>query len=113
METISQTKEPIMGDVWLCDLGNNHKVNSSVQKGRRPCIVLNVVESCDPDNTDDEYLIYIIVPLTKEIKKPHLPVHYVIENWKELGLSFRSMVLGEQTFSLKKGIFCKIFNEHR
>ncbi|WP_108532522.1 type II toxin-antitoxin system PemK/MazF family toxin [Paenibacillus elgii] len=65
---VNQTREPKAGEVWLCDLGNNYKVNSSIQRGTRPCIVLNVVESNDPDNIDDEHLIYLILPLTKIIK---------------------------------------------
>lgn len=80
--------DPKEGEVWLCTPNIDDLMETSIQKGTRPFLVLSKTGR-----------FYRVIALTSKIKKPDLPVHYVIEDWKEQGLKERSMLMAEQMFS--------------
>lgn len=83
---------PILKEIWLANLGDYRPDNSSIQKGIRPVVILKSY------GNDNNYFCNVVVTTTKP--KKSLPTHYVIENYREIGLMERSTVLAEQFFSI-------------
>lgn len=81
------------GDILYVDLG---PAIGSEQSGIRPCLVLQ-------NDVGNKYGPTIIVAaITSEIKCTNLPTHFIIENYKEVGLATKSMIMFEQIRSIDK-----------
>ncbi len=88
---MEQDKEPKKFDIFLVNL---QEQNGSVQKGFRPCMVVQ-------NNYGNYYSPTIIVAgMTSVLKKLGLPTHVAI--CKEYGLKKDSMVLTEQLFTISQ-----------
>lgn len=83
-----ETKKEIKTfDIWNVDLGDTPR---GIQGGVRPCVVVS-------NNIGNRFAsIYMIMPLTKIIKKTEQPTHAVICKNAINGLSYDSMLLAEQ-----------------
>lgn len=68
----------------------------SVQEKERPYVIVS-----NPVGTKYATII-TVMPLTSKIKKMNMPVHACIKANKENGLSFCSMILGEQIITISK-----------
>lgn len=81
------------GDIVYADLG---KGEGSEQGGIRPCLILqnDIGNKFGPT--------VIVAAITSEIKNTNLPTHIVIENYKEVGLTSRSMIMFEQIRTIDK-----------
>lgn len=79
---------PRRGEIWECDLntGSNDNDSSSIQKGKRPCIIVS-----NEDANEHSSVIHI-VPLTTKQKKG-LPTHIIIPI--SCGVKFESTALCE------------------
>lgn len=81
------------GDIIYVDLGIPI---GSEQGGIRPCIVLQ-------NDIGNKFSPTVIVAaITSELKNLNLPTHFVIENYAEVGLNEKSMILFEQIRSVDK-----------
>lgn len=81
------------GDIIYCDLG---KGRGSEQGGKRPCLVIQ-------NNIGNKHSPTVIVAsITSELKKENQPTHFVIKNYKEVGLEKESMIMFEQIQTLSK-----------
>ena len=81
------------GDIVLAVLCGKH--GSSIQRGKRPCLVIS-------NNTSNKYApILNVYPLTKRLK--HNPVHVIIQSKEVAGeLRFDSDFLGEQPTTIDR-----------
>ena len=70
--------------------------SGSVQKKKRPYVIVGNEQGTKTAPT------VIAMPLTHIIKRKNLPVHGCIEADGETGLTWYSMVLGEQPYTLDK-----------
>lgn len=77
---------PKCGDIWMCDLGDEH---DSVQGGYRPVFILS-------NNKNNEHSPNInVIPLTSRMNKKSLPVHVEVWNYESCGLKVPSTVMCE------------------
>lgn len=72
------------------------KKGSHVQTKCRPCIVVQNSSGCYYAPT------LVVSPLTHIIKKQTQPTHEVIQKNKNNGLTYDSMILGEQLYTIDK-----------
>ena len=79
------------GDVYFADLG---KCSGSVQSGYRPVIVIQN----NKGNHNGPTLV--VVPVSSEIKKLHLPVHVLLS--QNTSMKERSMAMCEQITTIDK-----------
>lgn len=90
-------RTPQRGDIWFANLGCH--LNSSVQSGCRPVIILsNNIGNAHADTVN-------IVPMTRHLKKPDLPCHTEITPdhiSDKRQLLDTSMVLAEQVTTISK-----------
>lgn len=91
---------PQLGEIYYAKLPEG---NGSAQSGIRPCVVAQnayALKNCS--------MVWVI-PLTKQIKATHLPVHVLVEKSYENGLKYNSMALLEDMTKIpKKHLFNKI-----
>lgn len=85
------------GDIVYCDLGQGA---SSEQSGIRPCIILQ-------NDVGNRYSpTTLIAPISSKVKLNKngrlQPTHFIIENYQEVGLKSRSMILFEQIRTISK-----------
>lgn len=81
------------GDIIYVDLGTPI---GSEQGGIRPCIVLQ-------NDIGNKFSPTIIVAaITSELKNLNMPTHFIIENYDEVGLKEKSMIMFEQIRSIDK-----------
>lgn len=74
-------------DIWNVDLGETPR---GIQGGIRPCAIVS-------NNIGNRFAsIYMVMPLTKVIKKAEQPTHAIIYKNIANGLSYDSMLLAEQ-----------------
>ena len=97
MQTVNKWKKPFCverGDIYLADLGAEEDVCGSEQYGVRPVIATqsNFLNKNSPT--------VIVAVITSELKKTGMDTHVVLPLLK--GLPKRSMVLGEQKFTIDK-----------
>lgn len=90
------------GQIVYVDLGEGE---GSEQYGIRPCVIIQ-------NDTGNKFsTTTIIAPITKEIKINKSgkiqPTHYVIENFEDLGLPSKSMILFEQIRCISKSRIVK------
>lgn len=84
-------------DIFYCDLGEGY---DNEQSGKRPCLVIqnDVGNKCAPTT--------IIAPITTQIKYKKngtlQPTQFLIENYREAGLKYPSVVLFEQVRAISK-----------
>lgn len=71
--------------------------SGSIQKKKRPYIIV----SNEKGTTNAD--IITVMPLTHIIKKKHLPTHSFLQAESVTGLSYYSMILGEQPQTICKG----------
>lgn len=72
------------------------KEGSHVQTKRRPCVVVQNSSGCYYAPT------LVVSPLTHSIKKIKQPTHEIIKKSKNNGLTYDSMILGEQIYTVDK-----------
>ena len=83
------------GELYFADLGKEKSI-SNVQKGIRPCLIIQ-------NNVGNKFSNTVIVaPLTSKIKKTDLKVHIEIKKDKNNGLIENSIVLLEQLKTIDK-----------
>lgn len=85
------------GDIVFCDLG---KGEPSEQRGIRPCLIIQ-------NDIGNKYSsTTLVAPISAQIKYNKngnlQPTHYIVENYKEVGLKTRSMILFEQIRTISK-----------
>lgn len=85
------------GDIVYVDLGEG---KASEQGGIRPCVVIQ-------NDIGNKYSpTTIVAPISSKIKYNKngniQPTHFIIENYKEVGLKSRSMILFEQIRVISK-----------
>lgn len=82
-----------MFDIVQVDFGETLE---GEQGGERPAVIIqnNIGNEVSPS--------VLVIPLTKELKKLYLPTHKVIHKSKANGLTYNSMLLGEQIRSVSK-----------
>ena len=81
-------------DIIFVDFGNDNI--GSEQGGKRPAVVLqNDIGNARSSTT-------IVCPLTKSIKHPYQPTHFLVRKNEINGLKFDSMVLGECVRQISK-----------
>ena len=74
-------------DIWKVDLGDTPL---GIQGGERPCVIVS-------NNIGNRFAsIYMVMPLTKVIKKVGQPTHDIIYKNIVNGLTYDSMLLAEQ-----------------
>lgn len=93
----SDEKQLKQGQIIYVDLGEGE---GSEQGGVRPCIIIQ-------NDTGNKFsTTTLVAPITKEIKIGKngkiQPTHYIIENYKEVGLPTKSMILFEQIRCISK-----------
>ena len=88
---LTTNERPRCNEIWMCNLS---KQEGSVQHGYRPVFVL----SNYMNNTYSPTLN--IIPITSRQSKKRLPVHVVLESYKDYGLSFPSTMLVEQIMTV-------------
>ena len=79
------------GDIYLADLGEHH---GHIKGGTRPVVVVQNEQGNRFAPT------LIVVPLTSEVKKTDLPMHYVLRHQR--GLDKPCMALSEQIHTISK-----------
>lgn len=88
---MKKEKEPKKFDIFLVNVGRN---NGSVQRGYRPCLIVQ-------NNMGNYYSPTLIIAcLSSVIKKLNLPTHVLIE--KGYGLKTDSILLAEQLFTIDR-----------
>lgn len=85
------------GDIVYVDLGEG---KTSEQEGIRPCVVIQ-------NDIGNKYSpTTIVAPISSKIKYNKngniQPTHFIIENYKEVGLKSRSIILFEQIRVISK-----------
>ena len=90
------------GDIYLCDLG---AYENSIQSGIRPVLIIqNNVGNLHSSTT-------IVAPITRTIKRMHLPSHVLLD--PSCGLTNPSVVMLEQMRVVEKTILIKYMGELR
>ena len=85
MNELTSTSQPLRGQIYMCDLGNN---NGSIQKGKRPVLVIQTNEINQFSTT------VVVIPITSVLKKKDFMAHVLLGNME--GLSKSSMAMIEQ-----------------
>lgn len=85
-------------DIWIANL-NTHKINTSVQQGIRPVVIIS------NDECNKYSPTITVVPITSKLGKNPLPTHVILGT--ECGLNKRSVVLAEQLITLDKYMLIK------
>lgn len=80
------------GEIYLVDLKDTY---SNVQKGIRPCLIIQ------NDYGNNYSPTTIVVPITSKIKKTNMPVHVVVEKGVSSHKSYE-MILCESIITISK-----------
>jgi len=91
------------GQIWYANLGEHE--GTSVQEGERPVLIF----SNDMANTYADTVT--VLPLTSQMKKPHLPAHTRLPVQDCSGLHCDSMVLAEQITTIAKSMLINCVGE--
>lgn len=90
IRTIVKKNEPHYAEIWMCCLNQEQ---GSVQSGYRPVYIAS-------NNINNKYSTTLnIIPITSK-KKMNLPIHVILENYQEFGLSSQSTLLVEQIMTV-------------
>lgn len=84
------------GDIWMVDLGIGEKEGSSLQYGRRPCVIVS-----NPKGNFFSPVLSIIPLTTKKIAKEY-PTHVFIPKSEANRMLYDSTALCEQGLTVDK-----------
>lgn len=87
---IKRTNTPKYSEIWMCSLNQG---SGSVQAGYRPVYIVS-------NDINNQYSTTLnIIPITSKCKKS-LPIHVVLEKYREYGLCSQSTLLVEQIMTV-------------
>ena len=93
------------GEIYVADLGKTTIANTSVQKGKRPILIIS------NDVGNEMGTTVIVAAITSKLTKQNLPTHVAVG--RKTGLYRPSIILAEQVLTLDKTVLEKYIGRLR